>query len=132
MAEEVRFLAEHDDPLFRVALRSDGILNFFASKGMILTFAVSQELLRAALTVTDRPRPTLVLMKDIARVDREARAFFASDDYLQIASQSALVVGSPVSRIIGNFFLGLNRPKYPVRIFTDPDLAVAWLKEYLP
>lgn len=133
MTEEVGLVALYEDPLgrFRVGLRSDGILNYFAGSGMGLNYDLTRELLRAALTLIDRPRPTLVRMEDIARVDREARDLFCSDEYLQVASQTALVVRSPVSRVIGNFFVGINRPKYPVRVFSDPDLAVTWLKGYL-
>jgi hypothetical protein len=74
-----------------------------------------------------RTRPVLVLMHDVRRIDREARAFFASDAYLRLAYQTALVVSSPVSRVIGNFFVGLNRLKYPCKVFDEQERAVAWL-----
>ena len=46
----------------------------------------------------------------------------------------AIVIDSPVSRIIGNFFLRFNSPAYPSRLFTDIDAARAWLEElyFLP
>jgi hypothetical protein len=56
-----------------------------------------------------RGRPILVLMQDIGRVDHGARTFFASEEYLRLACGTALVVGSPVGRAIGHFFVGLNR-----------------------
>ena len=46
---------------------------------------------------------------------------------MRVWSETALVVGSPVSRVIGNFFVGLNRPKYPLRLFDDQEFATAWL-----
>lgn len=67
----------------------------------------------------------------MARVDRGARAFFAGEEYMRLCSQTALVVGSPVSRVIGNFFVGLNRPRYPYRIFDDPALATEWLRGFV-
>jgi hypothetical protein len=73
----------------------------------------------------------MVLMQDMARVDREARAFFASEEYTCLSSQTALVVGSPVSRVIGNFFVGLNRPKYPCKIFDEAEAAEAWLRGFV-
>ena len=83
------------------------------------------------MQIADAPKPTLVLMPDMARVEREARAFFASEEYMRLCSQTALVVGSPVSRVIGNFFVGLNRPTYPCKIFDDPELAAQWLREFV-
>lgn len=44
-----------------------------------------------------------------------------------VTTQVALVAKSPVERMIANFFLGLNKPQVPVRMFTDPDKARAWL-----
>lgn len=43
----------------------------------------------------------------------------------------ALLIGSPVSRMIGNFFLGINRLRVPVRLFSDEAEALEWLKRYL-
>jgi hypothetical protein len=128
---EARIIASREHPLFRVALRSDGILVYDPVPGLVLTYAVALQVLEVGLQINDGPKPTMVLMQDIARVDREARALFASEEYMRLSCQTALVVGSPVSRVIGNFFVGLNRPKYPHKIFDDPELALEWLRGYV-
>jgi hypothetical protein len=112
-------------------LRDDGILAYYPVSGLVLTYEIALKVIEVGLQIVDSPKPTLVLMQDMARVDREARAFFASEDYSNLCSQTALVVGSPVSRVIANFFVGLNRPKYPVKTFDDPRLAEQWLRGYL-
>jgi hypothetical protein len=114
-----------------VVLRGDGILAYYPIPGLVLTHAVALQVLEVGLQIVAGPKPTLVLMQDIARVDREARAFFASEEYMQLCSQTALVVGSPVSRVIGYFFVGLNRPTYPYKIFEDPELAAEWLRGFV-
>ena len=43
----------------------------------------------------------------------------------------ALLVGSPLSRVIGNFFVGLNRSTFPLRLFTSEEEAIAWLRTFL-
>lgn len=125
-----QILAARDTPWFRVELCDDGILIFRPIAGLLLTHAVAMQVLEVGLAIVDGPKSTLVLMQDVARVDREARAFFASEEYLQLACQTALVVGSPVSRVIGNFFLGLNRLKYPCKVFDDPEPALKWLRSF--
>ena len=42
----------------------------------------------------------------------------------------AIIVGSPVSSLLGNFFLKLGLPVYPTRIFRSPDEARAWLHSH--
>ncbi len=45
---------------------------------------------------------------------------------------AALIVSHPVSRIIGNFYMGINKTKMPVRMFTRTEDAKKWLKDFLP
>lgn len=40
-----------------------------------------------------------------------------------------LVVGTPVSRILGSAYLGIVRPKVPTKLFDDVASAYAWLAE---
>lgn len=124
-------LASREVPAFRVELRADGLLVYHPAPGLVLTYPLARQVLAEGLRIVDAPKPTMVLMQDMARVDREARALFASDEYISLCSQTALVVGSPVSRVIGNFFVGLNRPKYPCKIFEEPVLAAAWLRGFV-
>jgi hypothetical protein len=129
--EAPRVVATRECPWFTAVLRDDGILAYHPKPGLILTLEIASQVLQVGLQIVDGPKPTLVLMQEVQRVDRHARAFFASEEYLRLSCQTALVVGSPVSRVIGNFFVGLNRLKYPCRIFDDPQLAVAWLRGFV-
>lgn len=131
MFDEPRIIASRECPWFTVSLRSDGLLEYRANPGLVITHDVALQVMEVGCQITDVPRPTLVWMQDMARVDRQARALFASEEYMRLSSQTALVVGSPVSRVIGNFFVGLNRPSYPVKIFDDAKLAAKWLQGFV-
>jgi hypothetical protein len=126
-----RIVASRECPWFTVGLRDDGILEYHPIPGLVITYQVALQVIEVGLQVVDTPKPTLVLMQELARVEREARALFASDDYLRLCSQTAVVVGSPVSRVVASFFVGLNRPKYPYKIFEDPELAAEWLRGFV-
>lgn len=132
MSEEPRVVASRESPWFSVSLLEDGLLVYRAIHGLVITKSVALQIIEIGLQIVDAPRPTLVLMQDMARVDREARALFASEVYNRLCSRTALVVGSPVSRVIGNFFVGLNRPRHLYRIFDDPKLAADWLRGVVP
>jgi len=49
-----------------------------------------------------------------------------------IISAAALIVSNPVSRIMGNFYMGINKTKMPVRMFATTMDAKNWLKDFLP
>jgi len=129
---DVQVVACREHPAFRVALRPDGILVYYPRPGLVLTYEIALQVLEEGTKIISGPKPTMVLMQDMARVEREARAFFASEEYMRrLSTQTALVVASPVSRVIANFFVGLNRPNYPCKAFDDPRRALLWLRSFL-
>ncbi len=72
----------------------------------------------------------LIDMRQTTRVTREAREYYASERTASIQRASALLVSSPLSTMIANFFMGLNKPLSPTRMFTKPDEAITWLRGY--
>ncbi|MFC1862542.1 hypothetical protein ACFL1Z_01130 [Thermodesulfobacteriota bacterium] len=89
------------------AIESNEIVNNFSNlKGSILFIDISE----------------------IASIDRESRKFFSE---LENNLAVALLVGSPLSKIIGNFFIGLNKASLPLKLFTSEDEAIRWLKGFL-
>lgn len=77
-------------------------------------------------------RPLLVDINNIKAVSKESRGIYSSEETAKYLSAAALLVGNPVSRIIGNFYLGINKTCMPVKMFADTDKAFAWLKTFLP
>lgn len=55
------------------------------------------------------------------------RVYYAGPATAEIFTAAALPVESMLSRAIANFFLGLNKPLIPTRLFNDEAEAVAWL-----
>jgi len=71
------------------------------------------------------PVPVLVDMRRLAKFERAAREHFIAEDEAALAV--ALLVGSAVSRMIANFFIGMKRVPVPVQLFTDQLEALDWL-----
>jgi hypothetical protein len=57
----------------------------------------------------------------------DAREAFSADPSV---TALALRTGNAVSRVIANFFLGLHKPKVPVRLVADEAEGVAWLQQF--
>lgn len=75
------------------------------------------------------PRPLLLDMRAHATAaTRECRDYYAGAEAQQVNLAVAMLVRSNISRILGNFFLGLNKTRFPFRMFSDVDEAVAWLR----
>lgn len=80
----------------------------------------------------EKRRGVLVDMRGVRSQTRDAREYFLSDDVARRISAVALLVGSPVSRMIGNFFLRIGDHRIPTRIFTADVEAKAWLLDQPP
>jgi len=76
-------------------------------------------------------RPVMVDIRNIKSVDRQARSYYASEEAIKYLSAAVLIVSNPVSRIIGNFYMDLNKTVFPFRLFTDKEEALNWLESYL-
>jgi hypothetical protein len=76
-----------------------------------------------------QPCPVLADIQEVKLgANREARAHYVSEESSRYKSGMAMVVSSPMQRMLGNLFFRLNRPPYPTRLFTERDEARAWLK----
>jgi hypothetical protein len=74
------------------------------------------------------PLPLLLDMRAHATsATRECREYYAGAEAQQVNLAVAMLIRSHVSRVIGNFFIGLNKTRFPFRMFSDLDEAVAWL-----
>ena len=88
----------------------------------------AQESVRDA--VSKAKTRVLIDMTAVSEISKEARDYFANERTASIQRATALLIGSPVSRVIGNFFMGLNKPISPTRLFTDPQKAIKWLHTF--
>lgn len=75
--------------------------------------------------------PILVDLRLINHITKEARDHFSMRERKAGVNAIAMLVKSPVSKIIGNFFLGLNKPVVPTQMFSSEPKAMKWLEEYI-
>lgn len=115
-----------------IYIRTDGIIQCdgFAGTEIILQDAVDCINAQAQLA-EGKKRPILVTLNSVKSMDREARMYFGGEEAAKNANSTALVVSSPIGRVIGNFFIGLNKSRFPTKLFTSEDEAVAWLKKFI-
>jgi hypothetical protein len=77
-----------------------------------------------------RRLPLLTDIRAVRSTSREARLAYGGERSERLLCALAILVESPISRAIGNFFIGLNRPSLPTKIFTSEQAALGWLKEH--
>lgn len=116
----------------KIWLDEDGILYNIITPGAEQNLDDAVENTSTYVQITNgKQYPLFVDLRAAKSITRDARAHFAGEDTGRSASCVALMIGSPVSKVLGNLFMKLNTTVYPVKLFTSEDAAVAWLKGFI-
>ena len=76
-------------------------------------------------------RPLLSDISRVKTVSLEAREYFAVEETARVSTAIGLIINSPISKVIGNFYLSLSKPSFPVKLFSSEEKAIRWLKTFL-
>jgi hypothetical protein len=71
----------------------------------------------------------LIEIRGLKSVTKEAREYMAEEGAALVLA-AAFIISSPLSKLLGNIFLAINRPKIPSKLFTDRSEAIKWLEQF--
>ena len=73
--------------------------------------------------------PCLFDVTAVQRTTKEARDYMANEGN-QLVLASAMVVSSPMLKMMANFYIMVNKPKNPTRLFTERESGIEWLRGF--
>jgi hypothetical protein len=79
----------------------------------------------------DRKYPVLVDYRLVSSTTKQARDYFNSEYASQNLTAMAVLIDSPVGKIIAAFFLKIIKPTYRIKVFTDKPKALKWLSQFI-
>ena len=116
----------------KIWLREDGLVQAVTLPGTQEELKDAQDNLAViAGFASDKKRPVLIDMRAMTRIEREARIYYATGGGRLVVTAVALLISSPVSRVIANFAIAVTPPPVPMRLFTSEAEAVVWLKNFI-
>lgn len=114
----------------KFTLREDNILHTECLPNTVMTLEEAKESTEISAEMVDhQPLPLLCDLTNVVKMSQDCRKHFAGPEHAETFSKCALIVTNPISKIIGNFFLGLNKPLKPTKLFTDEAAGLNWLKQ---
>jgi hypothetical protein len=96
--------------------------------GSVAGLAEAKAVAAEMRALRQEPVPLFVDMREMAKFERPAREHFTSQHHMVTAI--ALVAGSPVTKMMANFFIGMRRMPVPMQMFTDEAEALTWLQGF--
>lgn len=73
--------------------------------------------------------PFLGTTRGLQNFSREAREYFSEEPGTRFMKKLAIISTSTIDRMVGNFFLKINHPTVPTRLFSNKEDALKWLRE---
>lgn len=78
----------------------------------------------------DKKFPILIDSRNIKSMSYEARHHFSAHGRETKTNAFGIIIGSSISRVLGNFYLGINKPIVPTKLFDNEQDAINWLKQF--
>lgn len=115
----------------RLCSDGEGFVRITLLPGAVQTLADAQEETKTLSAITgNRSCVMLVDIRSMKSQTRDAREHLIKEG-TKTARAIAILVGSPTSRVIGNFVTMFHRTPVPIKLFTVEAEAIVWLKEFL-
>lgn len=107
-----------------------GIIENFFKGGDIIEVDDFLELRKENLKIAlNQPYTVLVEAEELTSFSKESRELAASKEFVGITIAKALYIKSLGQRIIGNFYLHVNKPHIQTKLFTHRIKAINWLRD---
>lgn len=123
----------------RTKYRETEYVNMYVEAGIFHCYFKSITLLDmfvAKATVQDRldffentAYPCMFDITQVKQTSKEARDYMANEGN-KLVLASAMLVTSPMLKMMANFYIMVNKPKNPTRLFTSKEDALEWLVQF--
>lgn len=118
-----------DNDLVKIQFENNILIGTFKSETVDLELC--KHITKTRLEVQNgRSYPLLSNIQAIKTISKPARDFMASEEGCEGVIAAAVLIGSPLGSMIGNFFISISRPLRPTKIFTDETEAKNWLSQF--
>ena len=112
---------------------SDGILTVEFKPDVIIDLRVAKKVVAARHDLVRGHTYTTmtVINNDYLLLEKDAYRYLGSADGVKYMSAGAIVINSPLRRILTNFQLTFYKQKVPLRVFSARSDARLWLLNYI-
>jgi hypothetical protein len=115
-----------------ITLHENGVGQMHFKDGIILDIPGQLEHLDALNKLTDRQKtPFVVTAGKHVNITPEARDNAIVIEDISPVCATAVIVQNLAYRLIADFYLKINKPKTPYKVFTDKETAFEWCRQFV-
>lgn len=110
----------------------DSIISGIYKKGITIDLEDARKIAQDRITfLNGRIYPAFVDLRSVRFVTKEARNYFAQNAGIKGLKALAILVGNRLTVFIANFYLKLDKPKVPTKVFRTKEQAMNWLEQFV-
>ena len=129
---ELSILRKAETAAVNLHLRSDGIVHLIFKPIEELSIDNALETFEmAGILSKGKKIPTLITAHRFMNIENEVRKLWADGSVNRYSKAEALVLKNVAVKLIGNFYIQINKPSMPTQMFTAEEPAVEWLTRYV-
>lgn len=130
MDQDERF-SEQDTRITTLWIDRDGIGHVVLKENALVDLESLKEYSEAVVRGCQGKKiPVLFDMRGIKYVERDARDQFAKGPPGLLTKAVAVVIRSVAQRMMVRFFLLINKPEFPMKVFRDEKKALNWVRRF--
>jgi hypothetical protein len=115
-----------------ITIHENGVGQMHFKDGIILDVPGQMEHLSALIKITNgKKTPFVVTAGKHVNITPEARDNAIVIEDISPVCATAVVVQNLAYRLIADFYMKINRPKTPYKVFTDQKSAFSWCSQYI-
>ena len=105
----------------------NGVLYFIYKNGVKINLEAAKKIVADRINMQKGVSyPVFCDMRGIKETDKAARDYLAKEGSTLVKAVGVLIE-SPVTRIMANFYMSINQPTTPTRMFTEKSQALEYL-----
>ncbi len=108
---------------------ADDIIAFNYSHDLNMNIEVAKDIVSSRLEYSDaKPMYSVIDLSNLKSVTKEAREYMSQpENGLKGILAGAFISNKPLTTVVINFFLVINKPAVPAKFFTNKEDALNWI-----
>lgn len=119
------------DNKFNITFNEEGFYDLFIKDNVEIFIEDMERIIAAQKELNGNRIPILIEGGKYSTTNVDVLKFLAKNENMPYSKVSAYVAKSTSQKLLGNFFLKMNKPERPTRFFSTREEAIDWLRQYL-
>lgn len=119
------------DHKFIISLVEDGYYDLFIKDNVEIFIEDMSRIVDAQKQLCGQRIPILISGGKYSTTNVDVMRFLAKNENMPYSKVSAYVTNSISQKLLGNFYIKINKPERPTKFFNNKEEGIAWLKQYI-